>query len=536
MTGQPTIKKRPRDLFAQRAANLLWTIGLLLALLLAAGNLWLRGEAIGLVEGQAAARSLALASQFAEIAGLDIAKGQLAGENDLTARFIAQPEARYLLILDAAKTPLFSKTQFTLLPEALPPAEEWLVCSGVMPNVRTWAAQGEPLLEVRMDVNRPTEVSPQTQCVGTVYLGMSLKNAISPVERLMSIALAISACVFGLAVGGMLLIAARLRAPLDRIAALTRPAAQGKLSALPAPEAFLGDTAAEQGVSQMRRLMAAALERCQTLCAQFAQASSAVMKRSETQADSFRQYISETYQIAASVEQSLRQTQAISAGAPRIRGVSESAFQAMRRMELTLKHATDTHADLTRQMGEHTKQMTLLSEKIGHIHHIVKIITTIADHTRLIAFNASIEAAGAGKYGGRFSIVATEVRRLANTVVESIEEIMSLVSSIQAAASDLLASSDTAAQKADDEARLIAEFGNALEQGIMLAQETMTAFNDLAAQMQEPETRYQPTLESLKALVRDAEHLADEYGRTHRAIAELAAQIQEAAQASPSEA
>lgn len=536
MSSQPTIKKRPRDIFMQRTAKLLWTIGLLLALLLAAGNWWLRGEAVGLVEGQAAVRSLALASQFAEIAGLGLAKGQLAGENDLTARFSAQPEARYLLILDAAKTPLFSKTQFTFLPEALPPAEEWLVCSGVTPNVRILSAQDEPLLEVRMDVNLPTEISPQIQCVGTVYLGMSLKNAISPVERLMLIALAISACVFGVAVGGMLLVAARLRAPLDRIAALTRPAAQGKLSALPAAEAFLGETAAEQSVSQMRRISAAAHEQCQTLRAQFAQASSAVMKRSETQADSFRQYVSETYQTAASVEQWLRQTQAISAGAPRVRGASESAFQAMRRMELTLKHATDTHADLTRQMGDHTKQMTLLSEKIGQIHHIVKIITTIADHTRLIAFNASIEAAGAGKNGGRFSIVATEVRRLANTVVESIEEITSLVSSIQAAASDLLASSETAVQKADDEARLISEFGNALEQGIMLAQETTTAFNDLAAHLQEPEMRYQPTLELLKALVRDAEHLADEYGHTHRAIAELAAQIQASAQASPPEA
>lgn len=115
MTGQPTIKKRPRDLFAQRAAKLLWTIGLLLALLLAAGNLWLRGEAVGLVEGQAAARSLALASQFAEIAGIGLAKGQMAAENDLTARFIAQPEARYLLILDAAKTPLFSQNAIHLL-------------------------------------------------------------------------------------------------------------------------------------------------------------------------------------------------------------------------------------------------------------------------------------------------------------------------------------------------------------------------------------------------------------------------------------
>ncbi len=80
-----------------------------------------------------------------------------------------------------------------------------------------------------------------------------------------------------------------------------------------------------------------------------------------------------------------------------------------------------------------------------------KIITTIADQTKLITFNASIEAAGAGEAGGRFSVVATEVRRLANTVVESVEEMKNSVSSIQTAASELILSSETGIHKVNQE-------------------------------------------------------------------------------------
>ena len=41
--------------------------------------------------------------------------------------------------------------------------------------------------------------------------------------------------------------------------------------------------------------------------------------------------------------------------------------------------------------------MGQLSEKISQIGTVVKMINTIADQTRMIAFNASIEAAGAGE-------------------------------------------------------------------------------------------------------------------------------------------
>lgn len=73
-----------------------------------------------------------------------------------------------------------------------------------------------------------------------------------------------------------------------------------------------------------------------------------------------------------------------------------------------------------------------LSNKVNKIRDIVRGINTITDQTKVIAFNAALEAASAGEMGKRFSVVAGEVNRLADNIAgltrqirEQIEEILS---------------------------------------------------------------------------------------------------------------
>ena len=65
------------------------------------------------------------------------------------------------------------------------------------------------------------------------------------------------------------------------------------------------------------------------------------------------------------------------------------------------------------------------------ISKVMKIIRDIAGQTRLIAFNAGIEASGAGQSGKRFGVVAGEIRRLADSVSASTEEIVGAIEGIR---------------------------------------------------------------------------------------------------------
>lgn len=72
-----------------------------------------------------------------------------------------------------------------------------------------------------------------------------------------------------------------------------------------------------------------------------------------------------------------------------------------------------------------------LSKKTASIESIVETMSAIADQTNLLALNAAIEAARAGEHGAGFSVVAGEVKKLAEQSSKYAENIRDIVNAIQ---------------------------------------------------------------------------------------------------------
>lgn len=72
-----------------------------------------------------------------------------------------------------------------------------------------------------------------------------------------------------------------------------------------------------------------------------------------------------------------------------------------------------------------------LNESSASIEQIIGVINTIAGQTSLLSLNASIEAARAGDYGRGFSVVADEIRKLAEQSKDSVMKIQKIVENIQ---------------------------------------------------------------------------------------------------------
>jgi methyl-accepting chemotaxis protein len=72
-----------------------------------------------------------------------------------------------------------------------------------------------------------------------------------------------------------------------------------------------------------------------------------------------------------------------------------------------------------------------LEQQQGQIKEVVNIIRGIADETNLLALNATIEAAGAGEYGERFGVVASEVKALANRSLTASREVNNILSYVE---------------------------------------------------------------------------------------------------------
>jgi methyl-accepting chemotaxis protein WspA len=102
--------------------------------------------------------------------------------------------------------------------------------------------------------------------------------------------------------------------------------------------------------------------------------------------------------------------------------------QALGSMEATMRQMNEATASIT-------SKLAVLSEKASNINTVVTTITKVADQTNLLSLNAAIEAEKAGEYGLGFSVVATEIRRLADQTAVATWDIEQMVKEMQSAVS-----------------------------------------------------------------------------------------------------
>ncbi|MDY7037495.1 MAG: methyl-accepting chemotaxis protein [Thermodesulfobacteriota bacterium] len=101
-----------------------------------------------------------------------------------------------------------------------------------------------------------------------------------------------------------------------------------------------------------------------------------------------------------------------------------------------------------------SKKILNLGEKSQAIGDILEIIKDVTNQTNLLALNASIEAAKAGEAGKGFSIVAVEIKKLAEDVAESTKEIKDIVSEIQGAVNSVVMAMEKEGKNIGEGARL----------------------------------------------------------------------------------
>jgi len=150
-------------------------------------------------------------------------------------------------------------------------------------------------------------------------------------------------------------------------------------------------------------------------------------------------------------EEVTRISETMNAVADQTKKISTSAHEVVRIADDTQKSsdlgvtATDEARRLMDQIAsvnnERVEQIHELKRRATQIGDVMQFIEQIADQTKLIAFNASIEAAGAGEMGRRFEVVAREIRRLAENVSESTGQIRTRIVDIQQAIERLASTS-----------------------------------------------------------------------------------------------
>jgi methyl-accepting chemotaxis protein len=169
-------------------------------------------------------------------------------------------------------------------------------------------------------------------------------------------------------------------------------------------------------------------------------------------------------------------------GAAKTQEVAELAAQTQ---ELSRRGAEirDANQDMMGMIrNEHGKiieEIDNLADILTRINESIALIDAIADQTRLIAFNASLEAAasadlsagGAGD-GARFSVVAAEIRRFADNVADSTAEIKEQMLELRRASQSLIGAADSGRLQIDQGYERVVKQKEVFEQIVEAARST----------------------------------------------------------------
>lgn len=162
----------------------------------------------------------------------------------------------------------------------------------------------------------------------------------------------------------------------------------------------------------------------------------------------------------------------VSENSEKIAKIAEDTTEIVDSGMLSIKelkaNVSDT-VDITRQVIEEIQKLKKSSKAIGNI---LGVINEIAEQTNLLSLNASIEAARAGEAGRGFSVVADEIRKLAEQSVTSANEIGRIVDDINHKTNDTV----NIAKKAED---IVEIQGKSLKNAEQVFDDIQDKFNTL---------------------------------------------------------
>ena len=177
------------------------------------------------------------------------------------------------------------------------------------------------------------------------------------------------------------------------------------------------------------------------------------------QASSVSQTTTTMEELDVSSLQSAEQAEASANGAKLALTLAENGNRAV-------QQTMSGMSNLKQKVGAIAEQIINLSEQTSQIGSISGLVGDLANQTNMLALNAAVEAARAGEHGKGFSVVASEIRKLADQSKKSAQDITALVADIQGAINTTVMVTDEGTKTVD--------------QSIQLAQGTAESFTGVA--------------------------------------------------------
>lgn len=219
-------------------------------------------------------------------------------------------------------------------------------------------------------------------------------------------------------------------------------------------------------------------------------------------------------EMSATSTELLKAADNVNAISQQLAGLAGSGKEGLTRMEQIMKQIMEASSSITARLGE-------MNDKAGNIGSVVTTITKIADQTNLLSLNAAIEAEKAGEYGRGFSVVAAEIRRLADQTATSTLDIEQMVKEMLGSVSAGVMGMDKFSEEVRRSAREVTDVSRQIDQMIERVQSLAPSIESVYEGMQAQTQGSSQISEALSQLGEAARQTADTIRDSNRAVEQL---------------
>ncbi|MBF0257042.1 MAG: methyl-accepting chemotaxis protein [Gammaproteobacteria bacterium] len=358
--------------------------------------------------------------------------------------------------------------------------------------------------------------------LGVLEVAMDRSHYLSLLQRSSKNAWTIGFFALLLGLAGALLTGHRLNKRLNTVVEGVNQVAAGNLTRPIVDDGSdeIGALAkATEGMRQQLHDLVASME---SNAARVLQAAQEITASVDNQAATSSQMSSSVSEITSTMEELSASSSQIAENSESVVTIANHTFENAQSGADAMQVMVDYMRDIRQDNQDSIQEILNLGQKSKEISKVMEIINTVADQTKLIAFNAALEASSAGEAGRRFGVVAAEIRRLADNATQSTGEIETKVAEIQDSISRLVVTSEKGAKGIEEGMQASARTAARLNGLVEDASQSADSAQQISLSTQQQKTASKQVVTALREIVSASSNTAEAIRRISTISREMA--------------
>ncbi|MBN2405020.1 MAG: methyl-accepting chemotaxis protein [Coriobacteriia bacterium] len=322
----------------------------------------------------------------------------------------------------------------------------------------------------------------------------------------------------------------RFMAPLTEVATSVRAACEGDIGRKVELESKDEFGVLARSYNQMLDLIVYLITQTQESSHRLDRASSEILSATEQQASGAAEQAASISETTATMEELAATYRQIADNANQVVRMAEASLGSAESGQQAVMNTLTAMEEIKSRSQSSASKILSLGERSQQIGQVLIIINSIADQTKILALNAAIEAARAGEAGKGFSVVAIEIRKLAESVVESTREIETIMTEIQSAANDLVIATEAELRQVQSGVDLAGVTGDSLEQIFDMIEQTTVAAKEISGATQQQKSATEQVVKAMREVAAVAQQTAAGSKQVATAAEQLAVIAKESSQ------